>query len=74
MIKGQDRSGSSPDTPPRPIMDSDDLTASSVNLHVAVAMHRERKRIVDRVVQETSKHGNTWLPVERIIKIVSGQE
>lgn len=55
-------------------MDSDDLTASSVNLNVAVAMHRERKRIVDRVVQETRKHGNTYLPIERIIKIVSGQE
>lgn len=70
----QERSGSNPDRIPRPVMDSDDLTASSVNLHVAVAMHKERKRIVDRVVQETSKHGNAYLPVERIIKIVSGQE
>lgn len=70
----QQRSGSSPDLLPRPIMDSDDLTASSVNLNVAVAMHRERKRIVDRVVQETRKHGNTYLPIERIIKIVSCQE
>ncbi len=67
----QERSGSSPDVIPRVLMDSDDLTASSVNLHVAVAMHKERKRIVDRVVKECQEHGNTWLPVERIIKIVS---
>lgn len=71
MANRQQRSGSSPDGIPRVLMDSDDLTASSVNLHVAVAMHKERKRIVDRVVKECKEHGNTYLPVERIIKIVS---
>lgn len=70
----EQREGSSPDRIPKIVMDESDLTTSSAELHVAVALHKERKRIIDRVVKECSEHGNTWLPIERIKKIIAGVE
>ena len=70
----EQRAGSSPDRIPKLVMDESDLVTSSAELHVAVALHKERKRIIDRVVTESSEHGNSWLPIERIKKIIAGIE
>ncbi len=70
MVKRHDREGSSPDPIQR---NSDDLALSSKALHSAIAVHQERKRIVDRIVKHGQETGNSYLPIERIIKIVSDQ-
>lgn len=68
-MRRQERSGSSPDYPIN--RNGDDLAVSSKALHSAIAVHQERRRIVDRIVKHHQETGNSYLPIERIIKIVS---